>query len=84
MELSKRGLTAIAKVVLSRDDIDVNRQNRNGNTALIWACRKGHANIIVQLLQHSDIDYTILNKYGIGAHHYLDFPVDLRSCCDEF
>lgn len=43
--------------------IDVNLQDKDGNTALMWASREGHENIVKLLLQVTGIDINVQNLF---------------------
>ena len=64
---SYKGHTEIAKQLLDKKDIDVNLQNKDGNTALILASDKGHTEIAKQLLDKKDIDVNLQSKDGNTA-----------------
>ena len=55
------GHVEIIKLLLHREDINVNATDLFGQTPLIWAACKGHASIAECLLQHPDID---INREG--------------------
>jgi ankyrin repeat protein len=52
---------------LLRKGIDVNQQDEDGYTALIWASERGHKEIVQMLLQHKNIDLNQKGEYGKTA-----------------
>ena len=64
---SYKGHTEIAKQLLDKKDIDVNLQNKDGNTALILASDKGHTEIAKQLLDKKDINVNLQTIDGDTA-----------------
>ena len=44
-------------------------KTQNGNTALIWASFKGHADIVTLLLSDTNIDVNIQDKVSIYMLH---------------
>ena len=61
----------IAKLLLDHSDnnIDLNAKNGYGQTAFMFACRKGHKDVVRLLLDHSDkyIDLNANDKDGMNA-----------------
>ncbi|CAC5406432.1 unnamed protein product [Mytilus coruscus] len=43
----------VVKVLLQCDEIDINLTDNKGRSALYWASRKGHVDVVKKLLQHS-------------------------------
>jgi len=60
--ISIMGYTEIAKLLLKREDIDVNIQNKNDNTPLHIALINEYPEIAELLLKHKDIKVNIQNK----------------------
>ncbi|XP_050390791.1 serine/threonine-protein phosphatase 6 regulatory ankyrin repeat subunit C-like [Patella vulgata] len=62
-------------------DIDVNAQDKDGQTALMLAAKLGGYNIVKQLYR-AGADCKILDKFGKSMAHYLDFAVttDVNFC----
>ncbi len=61
-----------AKLLLSQANIQVNLQDKNGETALMFAtyCRGiGYKEIVEALLQRSDIDATLVDKVGFARNN---------------
>ena len=52
----------ITKLLLKRNDIDVNKQNYTGNTALMYALKTYSIKIVKLLLDRSDVDIDIRNN----------------------
>ncbi|KAI1883190.1 hypothetical protein AGOR_G00242660 [Albula goreensis] len=46
---------------------DVNMQDQDGSTPLMWACEHGHAHITSLLLQHGGCDTSLTDKVGRTA-----------------
>ncbi len=59
------GRTEIAKLLIE-NGADLNKQNHDGNTALIWACKKGHTEICKALLSHA----IILPELTVGKREF--------------
>ena len=53
--------------LLKVDGIDVNIQDKDGDTALIWACWGGHAGIALALLRDPRVDRHIKSTNGSNA-----------------
>jgi ankyrin repeat protein len=53
--------------LLKNDMLDVNRPDKQGNTALIRASSQGHKRIVVQLLKHGKVDVNHQNIHGNTA-----------------
>lgn len=47
--------------------VDVNAQDEDGRTALMYACLKGHIEIVELLLEHKDINVNLRCKKGYKA-----------------
>ncbi|MBM5781844.1 MAG: ankyrin repeat domain-containing protein, partial [Pelagibacterales bacterium] len=56
--------------LLADKDIDVNKANVNGHTALMFAAQNGHLEVIKELLEDKDID---VNKANVNGHTALMF-----------
>ena len=75
--LSGGGASSSSSSSLVRAAIDVNaqsdkgwRETDNGDTALILACRNGHASSVKLLLAHADIDVNVRDNDGKTALDY--------------
>ena len=55
------------KEILKHPDIDVNIQDKFGNTALHYAAHLGYPDIAKQLLEREDLDVNIVNNEGFTA-----------------
>ena len=45
-----------AKLILEREDIDINLPDKDGRTALFWACNNNCLEMVNLLLERDDID----------------------------
>ena len=52
----RRGHTEIVQLLMQREDIDVNLQGEDNNTALIFACNNGQTEIVQLLMQREDLN----------------------------
>ena len=55
---------------IDTDNKDINKQDDNGNTPLIWAVREGKKKQVMRFLQHPHIDVNIKNKNNECALSY--------------
>uniref|UniRef100_A0A7S3LZM0 Uncharacterized protein n=1 Tax=Spumella elongata TaxID=89044 RepID=A0A7S3LZM0_9STRA len=67
MRASPYGQIEVAKMLLAHPGIDVNLQNKGGDTALMNASLKGHTEIVLMLLAQPGIIINIQNKNGKTA-----------------
>lgn len=58
----------LVKLLLSYQDIDVNVQDDQGFTPLMEACMSDNIDIVSLLLEHPNIDYTKISRYGNCLH----------------
>lgn len=83
MKAISDGNIELAKFLLSQPDIDVNLQDRDGNSALLRACVYGHSEIVKKLLTFDNINVNIENWYGSTpllvaiCQGYTDIAMDL-------
>jgi ankyrin repeat protein len=83
LEASRAGNLDVVKELLKRSDIDVNIQDNDGNTALIWVSFYGQFEITKELLKRSDIDVNIQDNDGNTAliwalyNGYLEIVIEL-------
>jgi ankyrin repeat protein len=63
---AENGYTRILHL-LNRQNANPNRQNNDGDTALIRVAMTGNSDIVNILLQHIDTDVTVKNKKGQTA-----------------
>ena len=61
----RNGQKNIVKILLERGDIDLNRRDAEGNTALHYVCREGYRDLVVLLLEKGAGDYWVI---GIGVN----------------
>lgn len=64
--LGKEDHEKMVRYLITEGNAKVNAVSKTGNTALIWAARNGHLNI-VELLLKFDADINIVNKKGYSA-----------------
>jgi ankyrin repeat protein len=55
---------ALVVALLKLDNINVNQENKNGNTPLHLACQNGNLLVVKALLDHPDIEVNRENNYG--------------------
>lgn len=58
-------------LVKNYPNIDINKQNLDGDSPLIFACRYNKINIIKFLLNHPNINLNLQNNHGNSALHYI-------------
>ncbi len=56
MSASRDGHAEIVKMLLAKDNIDINHQDEVGYTALIHASKWGHLEIVKMLLEKDNIE----------------------------
>ncbi|XP_013397080.1 ankyrin-1-like [Lingula anatina] len=66
---ARGGHLELVKEIAAMDGIDVNYQDKYGNTALIEASRYGHVNVVKCLINEHKADPSIQNKNGNAALH---------------
>ena len=70
------------KALMSRTDLFINAKAQDGKTALHIACQEGHSSIVMQLLDHPDIDVNEPDEGGTSplaiANKNLDNNVYMR------
>jgi ankyrin repeat protein len=54
-------------MLLAIENINVNQQNKDGNTALMWASHQGHQEIVQILLNKENINVNQQDKDGFTA-----------------
>ena len=64
----RNGQKNIVKILLERGDIDLNRRDAEGNTALHYACREGFRDLVVLLLEKG-ADASSVNHRGETPLH---------------
>lgn len=55
------------KRILNNTNIDVNYQDKEGKTALMYASEKGYTDIVEELLNRKDININLKDNFGITA-----------------
>ena len=66
----KNEMNEIAKILLQRDDVNINKIDHNEYTALHYACQNEMNEIAKILLQRDDIDVSAINWNKMTALHY--------------
>ncbi|XP_065826102.1 death-associated protein kinase 1-like isoform X2 [Oscarella lobularis] len=66
------GQTAVTEYLIDHCGVNVNDQNNDGRTSLMFACQKGHLDT-VQLLVSKQCDINIRDKNGLTALHVASF-----------
>ena len=68
MTACKRGHTEIVKLLLARENIDVDAQNKHGQTAFMLACMVGNLGVVKVLLDYPEsIDFNCEDYLGRTA-----------------
>ena len=94
--LGPNGVTALGAAVLYMDNVDIlsilleygvnlDHQNRTGETAFMWACLYGRPKTVTFLIQHK-ANVRLLNNDGGCALHYAisgDHPTIVRLLLEE-
>ena len=57
----------LAWKLLDEPDININKQNMDGTTALMWSCINSLTDIAFKILSFPNIDVNIKNNYGYTA-----------------
>ena len=53
----------LVRLLLTRDDINVNAQDKDRCTALMYSCMNGNTEIVRILLEHKDIDINLIREF---------------------
>lgn len=70
-QAAEAGALASLKQLLNTEGVDVNLPDKEGRSPLIWAAFRGHAACIDALMQHAEIDKTVLHfKDRKNAIHF--------------
>ena len=67
MLASFEGYLDVVKELLQHPKIDINLQDRNGDTALMHAATRGRLGVVRELLKRPGIDVNLQNRYGDTA-----------------
>merc|ERR1712137_1029369 len=65
-----KGHFGIVKLLMDRDDLDINGQDYQHGTALQYACTKGHIEIVKLLMDRDDLNINIRDDGGFTAFHF--------------
>ena len=68
-QASDKGMLAVVKKLIAKD-ANVNKQNEDGNTALIVACKYKQPDVALVLLESKDIKVDLKDEDGDTALHY--------------
>ena len=66
---AKAGNVGAVKLLLQRDDIDLNIPDNWGWTALFWACESGCPSVVDRLLEEDDIDLNVRDNTLMVVPH---------------
>ncbi|KAA8901721.1 hypothetical protein FN846DRAFT_112191 [Sphaerosporella brunnea] len=59
------GHIEVVKLLLQREDVDVNSQDKEGRTPLLWAMANGEDGVVKLLLEREDVDVNLQDRrYG--------------------
>jgi ankyrin repeat protein len=67
MHACVNGNTGVVKLLLDKQDTDVNVQNTDGETALMFSCVNGNTEMVKLLLDTQDTDVNVQDKDGVTA-----------------
>eukprot|EP00983_Pelagomonas_calceolata_P022526 709445-Pelagomonas_calceolata.AAC.3 len=56
------GNASVLRLLLERPELHVNAQDKEGNTALMFAVKGNHAENVSALLEHRGVDLNLINK----------------------
>ncbi|KAF8421782.1 ankyrin repeat-containing domain protein [Tirmania nivea] len=59
-----RGHQAVVKLLLERNDVDVDASDEDGQSPLSWAAKNGHEAVVQLLLERNDVDVNAKGKGG--------------------
>jgi len=59
----KRGDIETVKLLINRDDLDINTQDIWGKTAFFCACERGHIEIVKLLITRDDLNLDATNNW---------------------
>ena len=58
---------AVVRLLIERDDVDINAKDKGGQTALILATKLGYEAVVRLLIGRDDIDINTKGQYGQTA-----------------
>jgi ankyrin repeat protein len=78
----------VVKLLLAREDVEVNAKDNGGNTALMWACQYGQEGVVKLLLGREEVEVNAKDGGGRTAliwacQHSLEGPVKLLLAREE-
>src|ERR1700733_14246179 len=62
---AKRGHEAVVRLLLARDDLDINSKSRTGDTAVYLAAKRGYEAVVRLLLARDDLQVSINLKNSV-------------------
>lgn len=88
---ARSGNMAVMRLLLARDDVEVNAKEAEGWTALALSAHEGHEGVVKLLLEREDVEINVTNDLGrtalaIAAFKGHEKVVKLllaRKCLDE-
>ena len=66
---AEAGHEAVIRLLLERDDINVNSEDRSDCTPLSWAIRTGHEAVAELILERDDINADLRDKWVARLFH---------------
>ncbi len=65
------GDTQLASYFLGNKGIDINAQNKDGDTPLMWAAARGQVEIVHKILNNRSVDIGLENNRGLTARYMI-------------
>ncbi|KAH8800125.1 ankyrin repeat-containing domain protein [Flagelloscypha sp. PMI_526] len=60
----ERGHLNVVKVLIARNDVEINSQDENGLTPLLWACRNGCSDVVKLLIGQTNVNVNSVDHRG--------------------
>jgi len=61
------GDETVVRLLIKRDDVDINAKDRRGSTPLIWAVLEGHEAVVRLLIERDGVDLNATDNFGETA-----------------